>query len=199
MGEAPLPADWVGLALEETSKGTAMTRTIDYRSHGVPLHDYELTKRDHQDQRQAKELRQHVQERAAVWRAEELADPKLGAARNENIRRAWHLITASPTPGYQIMRWRVRLYCGHIVETHRNNEVDQPRAHGAASMRCPECQLDPACIVAYEPLGMLAKPPNLPTVVRQPDRPTRKALEIRVAALQAEVAELKNRLESGIE
>ena len=89
-----------------------MNSSIDYRSHGVPLETYELTRRDHQDQKMAEGIRVDVERRAAEWRAEEAADPELREARFKSVRRAWDIIDASPTPDYQIMRWRVRLYCG---------------------------------------------------------------------------------------
>lgn len=175
-----------------------MSRSVDYRSHGVPLEAYELTRRDHQDQKMAEGIRADVERRAAEWRVEEAADPQLREARNKSVRRAWDIINASTTPDYQLMRWRVKLYCGHIVETRRHCEVDQPKAHGSSSMRCPECGMDPAQIVAYEPLGSLGKPPTVATTP-QPKRPTRKALEDRVAQLEAELGAMKRRLDEQVQ
>lgn len=175
-----------------------MSSNVEYRSHGAPLEAYELTRRDAQDQKIAEGIRVDVERRAAEWTAEEAADPELREARFSSIRRAWDIINTSPTPDYQLMRWRVRLYCGHIVETRRHRDVDQPRAHGSSSMRCPECGMDPARIVAYEPLGSLGKPPTVATAL-QPKRPTRKALEERVAQLEAELGALKRRLDEQAE
>jgi hypothetical protein len=170
-----------------------MSSNVDYRSHGGPLETYELTRRDHQDQNMAEGMRVDVERRAAEWRAEEAADPELREARNKSVRHAWDIINASTTPDYQLMRWRVRLYCGHIVETRRHCEVEQPKAHGSSSMRCPDCGMDPAAIVAYEPIGTLGKPPAVVTAP-QPKRPTRKALEERVAQLEAELVAMKRHL-----
>jgi hypothetical protein len=170
-----------------------MSSEIDYRSHGVPLETYELTRRDHQDQKMSESCRAEVEELAAKWEAEEAADPKLREGRRKNIERAIAMIYAHPTPDYQIMRWRVRLYCGHIVETSRHCQNDEPTRHGSSSMPCPECGMDPARIVAYEPVGLLAKPPVATTAQVQPKRPTRKELEERIARLEAELVAVKRR------
>ncbi|GGL25398.1 hypothetical protein GCM10012283_04560 [Phycicoccus endophyticus] len=54
------------------------------------------------------------------------------------------------------MRWRVRLYCGHVVETtasaERLNYIEGP----SDAMACPDCGLDPAAVVATKPLGVTA-------------------------------------------
>lgn len=165
---------------------------MNYQSHGEPLETYELTRRDHHAQKQAESIRAHVDKLAREWRAEEAADADLRRSRQQNVDRAWKMINASPTPGYQIMRWRVRLFCGHIVETSRHCDVDEPRKHGASSMRCPECGLDPAAIVAYAPIGRAAQPPNMSGApAASPRRPTRQQLEKRVKQLEAELAELR--------
>lgn len=165
---------------------------MEYQSYGEPLQNYELTRRDHQAQKQAESIRVHVAKLAAEWHAEEAADPELRRARQKNIDRAWDIINTAPTPDYQIMRWRVRLYCGHIVETSRHCDIDEPRKHGSTSMRCPECAMDPAAIVAYTPIGLKAQPPNMSRVpAPRASRPTRQQLEKRVAQLEAELAELK--------
>lgn len=71
------------------------------------------------------------------------------------------------------MRWRVRLYCGHIVKATRHIENAEPILHGSSSEQYSECGKNPARIVAFEPIGSLhelpscevgpsaAQPPNL--------------------------------------
>ena len=60
-------------------------------------------------------------------------------------------------------------------------------------MRCPECGVDPALIVAYEPIGLLAEPPPANHALPlQPKRFSRTQLEQRVAELEAEVRRLKS-------
>jgi hypothetical protein len=138
-----------------------MNSNIDYRSHGVPLEMYELTRKDHRDQKTAESIHDAVKSAAAKWEAEETADPELRETRRKTIERARNMLFtfASQTHDYGLMRWRVRLYCGHIVETRRHCTIDAPTRHGSSSMPCRECGMDPAQIVAYEPLGMAAKPP----------------------------------------
>nr|GLK33999.1 hypothetical protein GCM10017611_08420 [Rhodococcus wratislaviensis] len=67
--------------------------------------------------------------------------------------------------------------------------------HGSVSMPCPDCRKDPARIVAYEPIGLVAEPPEKKTAVSvaaaQPRRLSRKQLEERVAELEATLAALK--------
>ena len=171
---------------------------MDYQSHGEPLETYELTRRDHQAQKESESIHAHVEKLAAQWQAEEAADPDLRRARQKNIDRAWEIINAAQTPDYLIMRWRVRLYCGHIEETSRHSEVEEPRKHGASSMRCPVCGLDPAAIVAYTPIGRKGPPPGISRAqASRANRPTRQQLEKRVAQLEAELAELKREASPG--
>lgn len=94
----------------------------------------------------------------------------------------------------EIMQWRVRLYCGHIVMTSRNGTVEDPTMHGLSSMRCPECGKEPARIVAYEPVGLSVPRPNQPPTSEScpPEkRPTRKHLEARIIELEAELNALR--------
>ena len=168
--------------------------TVEYRSHGVPLEEYELTRKDDRDQKTAVDIHAHVKKLVAEWTAEEAADPGLKEARQQNVNRAWEMLRALRTPDSQIVRWRIRLYCGHIAETQRHCEVEQPKAYGASSMRCPDCGMDPALIVAYEPMGPLA-PPEGAFAGRQPLEPkSRKALERRLAKIEHEAAQIREQL-----
>ncbi|GGZ85626.1 hypothetical protein GCM10010344_61340 [Streptomyces bluensis] len=47
------------------------------------------------------------------------------------------------------MRWRVRLYCGHIQEVACLLSETRP----SSEARCQECGKDPSVIVAFEPVG----------------------------------------------
>lgn len=170
--------------------------TVSYKSHGVPLETYELTSRDHNSQRTSEQIRDHVAGLASQWPAEEDADPALRVARQARVQEVWDRFLSVPTPDHQLMRWRVRLYCGHITETRRHCESAEPRAHGSSSMRCPECQRDPCYIVAYEPLGLVAETPGR-TVPPTPPRPTRAQLERRVRELEAELAGLRREMAPG--
>jgi hypothetical protein len=173
--------------------GTSNSK-IEYHSSGVPLERYELTRKDHRDQKTAEHIRDAVKEQAAKWEAEEAADPELREGRRKTVERGRTMLFtfANQTRDHELMRWRVRLYCGHIVETRRHCTIDEPTRHGSSSTVCPECGMDPARIVAYEPLGLVAKPPW--STQRQP-RPNRRSIEKRLKKIEAEANELRNQLQ----
>ncbi|KQC34714.1 hypothetical protein UK82_30545 [Frankia sp. ACN1ag] len=168
-------------------------REVTYESHGTPLEEYQLTKADHRGQQGSEDAKRWAAEIIAKKEAEEAADPVLKAGRDEVARRALAMIASWRTPDHELMRWRVRLYCGHIVETQRHAENACPTAHGSSSMKCPECGRDPSYIVAFEPLGLVAEPPKpqAPAAPSAPKRRTRAQLERRLAELEAEVSELR--------
>ena len=160
------------------------------RSLHFPLETYELTRQDHRDQKTSQDIAEHARKAVAKLHAEEAADPHLRQRRQEAVRRAWTLLTANRTPDHEIMRWRVRLYCGHIVETTRHFEAESPTMHGSSSMPCPDCGLNPARIVAYEPIGLLASPSERATDAAEPSPPnrlTRQQLERRIEELEAKL------------
>lgn len=97
------------------------------------------------------------------------------------------------TPDYELMRWRLRLYCGHVVErrahhTHKTVHAAFTGGHGA----CPECGLDPATIIDAEAVGLAGDPPR-PAAAAQPKppKPTRAQLEARVRELESELESLR--------
>ncbi|MFE2723285.1 hypothetical protein [Kitasatospora sp. NPDC059327] len=167
---------------------------VSHERHGVPLEAYELTRRDHASQKSSDQIRDAVNKQMEKWQAEEEADPKLREQRNAHRKKGLEMLGAFKNPDHQIMRWRVRLYCGHIVEKKRHCTMANPRMHGSSSMRCPDCGKDPSDIVAYEPLGLVAEPPNPrkpPAQAPKSNRLTRTQLEQRIAALEAENTRLK--------
>ncbi|GAB2833079.1 hypothetical protein GCM10027073_72080 [Streptomyces chlorus] len=97
------------------------------------------------------------------------------------------------TQDHEIMRWRVRLYCGHTIETEAHYTYTDPVSAGAYSKRCPECGEDRQTIVAFEPIGLRAEPPEPtePTPPPPPKKPTRAELERRVRALEEENERLR--------
>ncbi len=156
-----------------------MTKLVTYGSKGVPLESYELTREDHRRQRQSEETH------GAVERMfKENPPPPLSDHQKARLRGLLR-----PHPDYVIMRWRVRLYCGHAVETSRHCENDKPTNHGSASMRCPQCGMDPAQIVAYEPMGLRGEPAQ--PIKKQPSKAT---LQRRLKKLEAEAEELRQQL-----
>ena len=97
-----------------------------------------------------------------------------------------------PTPDHELVVWQLRLYCGHTVE--RRAHASHKTAHAAftGSTSCTECGCNPATIIDARALGRAAPPPGIE--IRPPatavHKPTRTALEKRIAELEAELAQL---------
>jgi hypothetical protein len=126
----------------------------------------------------------------------EESGPSLGATTPApvaaNVARAWELLLRQdPTPPYMLMRWRLRLYCGHDVERTAHSENRTAERAFSALMSCPECGLDPATIVAARALGVVESPPAPPA----PEKPSARTLRRKLAKAEAEVARLKAQLE----
>lgn len=106
-------------------------------------------------------------------------------------------IFASPTPPRDLMRWRLRLYCGHVVEQTAQRTHLTIHAAFTSSTRCIECGLDPATIVAGEAIGLEEEPPrpgreDAPAAASSRSRKATKAeLESRVREFEAEVRRLR--------
>jgi len=93
-------------------------------------------------------------------------------------------------PDTALMRWRVKLSCGHIVETTRHVSTVRPTDHGSSSQHCAECGED-GRIIAYEPIGRVADYPSPPAPPPAPTPARRKAIARRMAKLEADLAELR--------
>ncbi len=158
-----------------------MAKEVTYRSKGVPLEDYELTREDHRHQKQSEGTREAVERMF-----KQNPPPPLSNHQNARLRELLR-----PQADYEVMRWRVRLYCGHAVETSRHRENDKPTNHGSVSMCCPHCGMDPAAIVAYEPIGLRGEPPQPITQAKQPSK---AILQRRLKKLEAEADELRQQL-----
>jgi hypothetical protein len=91
------------------------------------------------------------------------------------------------------MRWRLRLYCGHIVERQAHFTHKTLRAAFTGSVTCSECGLDPATIVDGAAVGLASAPVDASrsVPVRGPRKKTRAELEARVRELEAEVERLQ--------
>lgn len=99
----------------------------------------------------------------------------------------------TPTPDHELMMWRLRLYCGHTVE--RSAHASHKTVHAAftGSTRCAECGCDPAIIIDARALGRVAPPPGTETrpTTTALRKPTKAALERRIAELEAKLAQLQ--------
>lgn len=114
--------------------------------------------------------------------------PPLSPAQVEDLGR---LLNRAPTPDHQLMRWRLRFFCGHVVE--KRSHISHKAVHSAfmGSSSCAECGLDPATIIDAEPLGPVAQTPK-PATAAAPRKPTRAQLEARVHELESELARLRD-------
>lgn len=153
-------------------------RPVEYHRRGVPLESYEPTKADRRRQEEAERTAERVREIVADW-------PPLTPEQRDKIA----LILGVRTPDHELMRWRLRLCCGHIVEITQHQDHQQP----SGSRICPECGLAPAAVVAYEPLGRVAEPPNQQQLDAPPrSRSARRAADQkRTAELEQEVRPLR--------
>lgn len=164
-------------------------RDVQYKSRGVPLEAYELTRSDRWRQKTYEGIQRAVDEESDRELKEIYADPELTAAHHEQLMRAWKLILSSNPPPHHIMRWRVRLYCGHIVTTTRHAENDEPPNF----TKCSECGKEPSVVVAFEPIGLAAQPPRRQNATKTaPRKPSRAELERRIAALEVENQRLRS-------
>lgn len=107
-----------------------------------------------------------------------------------NVARAAGQIASWPrTPDHMLMRWRLRLFCGHMVE--RTAHRDHTTVERAFTLsRCGECGLDPASIVAARPLGLVSEPPPPP----KPTVQRREKAELHLERARREVARLEKEL-----
>lgn len=119
--------------------------------------------------------------------------PPLSPSQREAIAKVF----ASRTPPHDLMRWRLRLYCGHVVEGTAHRTHLTIHAAFTGSTRCTECGLDPATIVDGEAIGLGEEPPRPKretapsTPATRSGRPTKAELESRVRELEAEVRRLR--------
>jgi hypothetical protein len=98
---------------------------------------------------------------AALSRADggywEESGPSLGtetpASVASNIERVWRkYIIDAPIPATDLTSWRLRLYCGHVVERPAHRTSLTVHAAFMGETKCPTCGLDPATIVAARAL-----------------------------------------------
>ncbi|MFG2030496.1 hypothetical protein [Streptomyces sp. NPDC048825] len=134
----------------------------EYLRHGVPLTGYQLSQADHRRQHEAVQVHEWVQRQLAQA-------PRWSDERWEKMRQ----LLGPSTSAWELQRWRLRLYCGHVIEATRLRERPRPDGGICDKERCPECGLDPAVIVAFEPLGPVADP-SPEKRSRKPSRSTRK-------------------------
>jgi hypothetical protein len=78
--------------------------------------------------------------------------PPLSPAKVEEIARI--LSRRRPPQPHELMRWRLLLYCGHIVEKRSHFKNMTLHAAFIGRLSCDQCGLDPATIVNGEAIGL---------------------------------------------
>ena len=119
--------------------------------------------------------------------------PPLSPAKRQELARVLGGILGQPTPAHELMRWRLRLYCGHIVEKRAHHTHKSLHRAFTGSTRCSQCGLDTATIVDGVAIGLAGSPPEVRARANAPSRrkPSRSELETRVKELEKEIARLK--------
>ena len=102
-------------------------------------------------------------------------------------------ILGKPTAPHELMRWRLRLFCGHVVETTAHFTHKSVNAAFSGSVACLACGLDPAVIIDGTAVGLAGEPPALRMArpSRKP-KPTRTELETKIQKLEAELEHLRS-------
>lgn len=117
--------------------------------------------------------------------------PPFSPAQRHRLAR---ILGADRPKPHELMRWRLRLYCGHVVEKISHHTHKSLGAAFIGSVACPDCGRDPATILDAAAIGLVGPPPGgqarpgTSTAVR---KPTRRELEARVKELEADNERLR--------
>jgi hypothetical protein len=95
-----------------------------------------------------------------------------------------------------LTRWRLTLYCGHVVERTAHSSYATYTAAGGGQRVCEVCGIDPAFVVEGISLGPSAPPPPPRSSPSKPTPRSRKALERRAEKLEAELAAVRDQLKT---
>lgn len=115
------------------------------------------TKKQERAQRERLHMREWARKQAATA-------PPLRPEQVEGLRRI--LAGVRERQPHELMRWQLKLFCGHVVEKHAHVSHRSASAAFTGSTGCPDCGLAPATILAARPLG-LAGPPPVPSTPRR--------------------------------
>lgn len=119
-------------------------RIRKYVQTGDPDTATPLTKEDREHQR--------IAESACAAAAETLKRlPRVRPSEEQIV--GLRAIFSNPPPPTQLMRWRLRLFCGHVTERTCNVDCLDGRSAFLSEV-CEECGLDPATVIAAKPLGL---------------------------------------------
>lgn len=166
---------------------------VEHKSHGVPLEEYVNTRRDVKWQKDHDDIVEGVKrigEEERRQRREEEKRTGVPWTPSPALIKAAKMFWSYRADDHDLMRWRVRLFCGHIAEAIRHITYPRPTDAGTSAKHCPECGMRDRVIVAYEPIEPKAPRPNL-APPPPPKAPTRADLQRKIKELEAEVRKLK--------
>ena len=144
-----------------------------------PGDDWTPTKAQAGRRREREELRDHAARVAAEA-------PPLS---QETLQRVAVLLSRK-TPPSELIEWRLRLFCGHVIT--RTSHHAHTTVHSAfmGGIKCPECGLDPATIIAAQAIHRFEPDPP-PTPRSQPSEESiRRAIERHERAIDKLCAQL---------
>lgn len=125
-----------------------MTDLSEYQRKGDLAAPFNRTKNVERAQEQAQKLHDYVEEIVAKA-------PPIPPDARDKIAELLRPYADVPKPGQ--MRWRLRRYCGDVVEeTADEKHFDSDEAFKHLD-RCPGCGRKPAVIVEAEPIGVASR------------------------------------------
>ena len=144
-----------------------------------PGGDWTPTEAQARRQREREDLR----DRAARVAAEA---PPLS---QETLQRVTELLSRK-TPPSELVEWRSRLFCGHVIT--RTSHHTRTTVHSAftGGIKCPECGLDPATIIAAQAIHRLEPDPPPKPRSQPSEESIRRAIERHERAIEKLRAQL---------
>jgi hypothetical protein len=154
----------------------------DYEHIPDPGDGWQPTNRDIRRQRQSEDIRSHAREMAA-------SAPPLSQQTLERLAT----LLSRPTPRHDLIEWRLRIFCGHVVTRTAHHTHTTVHAAFTGSVKCGECGLDPATIIAAEAIGRLE--PHRSEASSRPRSLDRQRIEAEIARHERAVARLRTKLD----
>ncbi|OLT25903.1 hypothetical protein BJF82_12610 [Kytococcus sp. CUA-901] len=125
-----------------------MVDLTEYEQRGGLETPFELTKKHQRAQEESGRIREHAH------RLAQQAPPLQPGQVSELSRLLGHR-----TPPHELMRWRLRLYCGHVVEKTSHNTHKTLHSAFTGSTALPRVRAGPGAIVDGEAIGLAEEPP----------------------------------------
>ncbi len=122
-----------------------MTDLSEYQRKGDLVSPFNRTKKVERAQEQAQKFHDYVEEIVAKA-------PPIPRDAREQIAALLRPYGNEPKPAQ--MRWRLRRYCGDMVEETADEKYLDPDEALKHSEQCPACGRKPSVIVDAEPIGL---------------------------------------------